>query len=70
MDEILIFFKKIHCEKCDNKFSNQEELMNHHQIVHNKDELYDCKKCKQFFQSMEEMRSHLQKEHSYKKDRI
>lgn len=67
---MMIFFKKVRCEKCDVKFSKQEELMQHYQIVHNKDELYDCKKCNQFFSSMEEMRTHLQREHSYKKDRI
>ncbi len=66
----MIFFKRFSCEKCDNKFSKQEDLMQHHQIVHNKDLLYDCKECNQFFSSMEEMRTHLQRNHSYKKDRI
>jgi KRAB domain-containing zinc finger protein len=66
----MIFLKKYSCEKCDKKFSKQEELMQHHQIVHNKDLPYDCKECNQFFSSMEEMRSHLQRNHSYKKDRI
>ena len=65
----MIFFKKIRCEKCDNKFSKQEELMQHYQVVHNKDLPYDCKKCNQLFSSMEEMRAHLQRQHSYKKDR-
>ncbi len=66
----MIFFKRFSCEKCDKKFSKQEELMQHHEIVHNKDLPYDCKECNQFFSSMEEMRSHLQRNHSYKKDRI
>ncbi len=66
----MIFFKRFSCEKCDNKFSKQEDLMQHHQIVHNKDLPYDCKECNQFFSNMEEMRTHLQRNHSYKKDRI
>jgi KRAB domain-containing zinc finger protein len=61
------FFKKIKCTKCNSKFSNQEGLMNHLQIVHGKDLQYDCKKCNRFFSNMEDMRTHLQKEHSYKK---
>ena len=66
----MIFFKRFSCEKCDKKFSKQEELMQHHEIVHDKDLPYDCKECNQFFSSMEEMRTHLQRNHSYKKDRI
>ena len=64
------FLKKFRCEQCDKKFSKQEELMQHQQIVHNKDLPYDCKVCNKFFSSMEEMRSHLQRQHSYKKDRV
>jgi KRAB domain-containing zinc finger protein len=63
------FFKKFVCDKCDNKFSQQEELMNHQQIVHGKDLQYDCKECKQYFSNMEDMRTHLQRNHSYKKYR-
>lgn len=66
----MVFKKKIQCEKCENKFSKQEELMHHYQVVHDKDLLYDCKECNQFFPNMEEMRTHLKREHSYKKDRI
>ncbi|KAF6247319.1 hypothetical protein C6990_02250 [Nitrosopumilus sp. b3] len=62
-------FKKIKCEKCDKKFSKQEEMMNHIQIIHGKDLQYDCKECNKFFSNMEDMRTHLQREHSYKKDR-
>ena len=62
-------FKKIKCDLCDKKFSKQEEVMNHIQIVHDKDLKYDCKKCNKFFSNMEDMRTHLQREHSYKKDR-
>ncbi|NNL58001.1 MAG: hypothetical protein HKP31_00775 [Nitrosopumilus sp.] len=62
-------FKKIKCEKCDKKFSKQEEMMNHMQIIHGKDLQYDCKECNKFFSNMEDMRTHLQREHSYKKDR-
>jgi len=63
------FFKKIKCDICDKKFSNQEKFMQHQQVVHNKDLPYDCKECNQFFSSMEDMRTHLQRHHSYKKDR-
>jgi len=63
------FFKKIKCDVCDKKFSKQEELMNHKEIIHGKDLKYDCKDCNKEFSNMEDMRTHLQKEHSYKKDR-
>ena len=63
------FLKNIECEKCDKKFSKQEELMNHEQIIHGKDLQYDCKECNKKFSNMEDMRTHLQREHSYKKDR-
>lgn len=63
-----MFFKKFSCEKCAKKFSKQEELMQHMQVVHDKDLPYDCKECNEFFSSMEEMRTHLQRKHSYKKD--
>ena len=63
------FFKKIKCEICYKKFSKEEEVMNHIQIVHGKDLKYDCKECNRYFSSMEDMRTHLQREHSYKKDR-
>ena len=63
------FFKKFSCEICKKKFSHQEDLMHHKQIVHGKDLKYDCKECNKFFSNMEDMRTHLQREHSYKKDR-
>ncbi len=63
------FLKKIKCPKCDLKFSQKEELMQHEQLVHYKDHPYDCKECNKSFTNMEDMRTHLQREHSYKKDR-
>ena len=39
------FLKKHQCDKCNKKFSKQEEFMNHKQIVHGKDTQYDCKEC-------------------------
>ena len=63
------FFKKISCDICDKKFSKEEEMMNHKQIVHGKDLPYDCKECNKYFSNMEDMRTHLQRVHSYKKDR-
>lgn len=62
------FFKRFKCAMCDQKFSQQEELMQHHQVVHFKDLPYDCKHCNQNFSNMEDMRSHLKKKHSYQKD--
>ena len=64
------FFKKIRCNVCDKKFSKEEELMNHKQIIHGKDLQYDCKECNKYFSNMEDMRTHLQREHSYKKRQI
>jgi len=61
------FFKKFHCDTCDQGFSKQEQLMLHIQVIHNKNTPYDCKECKQFFSNMQDMRSHIQKFHSYKK---
>jgi len=58
-------FKKYKCEKCDKKFKQQEELMQHEQLEHSSS-LYDCKQCKLYFSSMEEMRTHLQRFHSYR----
>ena len=63
------FFKKYQCNNCDKKFSKEEEVMNHKQIVHGKDTQYDCKECNKEFSNMEDMRTHLQRKHSYKKDR-
>lgn len=61
------FFKKYSCDLCEKKFSQQEELMQHLQVVHFKDFPYDCKECNEFFSSMAEMRTHLQRKHNYKK---
>jgi KRAB domain-containing zinc finger protein len=63
------FFKKYSCNKCNKKFSKEEELMFHEQITHGKDVQYDCKVCGIEFSNMEDMRTHLQRKHSYKKDR-
>ncbi len=61
-------FKRLRCDACGIRFSKEEELMNHRQIVHENPE-YDCKECNAFFSNMEDMRTHLQRNHSYKKDR-
>jgi len=63
------FFKKYKCDKCDARFKQQEELMQHEQLEHSSN-LYDCRKCNLYFSSMEEMRTHLQRFHKYsgKKD--
>ena len=43
------FFKKYSCNKCNKKFSKEEELMFHEQIIHGKDLKYDCKECNKVF---------------------
>jgi KRAB domain-containing zinc finger protein len=63
-----LFKKSILCSKCDRKFTSQEELMQHEQVVHGKELPYDCKVCNQSFTNMQDMRTHLQKYHSYKKN--
>ena len=65
----MIFFKKFQCELCQKKFSRHEDLMQHQEITHFKDSLYDCKECDKNFHSMSEMRDHLKQKHSYKIDR-
>ena len=60
-------FKKIQCDKCDEKFRKQEELMHHQLLAHSEDSRYDCKVCDEYFDSMEAMRTHLMRKHSYKR---
>jgi len=66
LDYCMRFFKKFQCDKCEEKFSRQEELMHHELLKHCEDPRYDCKVCNEFFDSMEAMRDHLKKKHSYK----
>lgn len=63
------FFKRYTCDRCGAKFQQQEELMNHLQLIHEDGHRYDCKRCDMDFASMEEMRTHLQRKHSYKDNR-
>lgn len=41
--------------------------MQHRQLVHGKDLLYDCNNCNVSFEGMEQMRDHIKKFHSYNK---
>ena len=66
---IVGIFKKFQCNICSNKFSKEEQLMFHQQVVHYKDNPYDCKKCGENFSNMEDMRTHLQRKHSFSKER-
>ena len=59
-------FKKFQCDKCEKKFSHQEDLMHHELRTHCEDSRYDCKVCNEYFDSMESMRDQLKKNHSYK----
>ena len=63
------FFRKFECDLCEKKFSKQEQLMHHKEIIHFKDAPYDCKICNKNFTNMSDMRDHLRKKHSYKIDR-
>ncbi|TLX84347.1 MAG: hypothetical protein E6K98_02910 [Thaumarchaeota archaeon] len=58
-------FRKYLCNKCGRKFRQQEELMQHEQVTHSDNQLYDCKQCNLNFSSMEEMRTHIQRFHTY-----
>ncbi len=60
-------FKSHQCDKCSRKFRKVEELMQHQQVVHGKDLLYECKDCGVGFTGMEQMRDHAKKFHSYNK---
>ena len=60
-------FKKHICERCGRKFRKMEEIMQHTELIHGKDLLYDCKKCNLSFEGMEQMRDHIKKFHSYNK---
>ena len=62
----LDFLRTQKCLKCGRKFRKVEELMQHEQVVHGKDLLYECKKCGVGFSGMEQMRDHIKKFHSYK----
>ena len=63
------FFRKFECDLCEEKFSKQEQLMHHKEIIHFKDAPYDFKICNENFTNMSDMRDHLRKKHSYKIDR-
>jgi len=59
--------KKHICETCNRTFRRIEGLMQHKQVTHGKDLLYECKKCNVTFIGMEQMRDHAKKFHSYNK---
>ena len=59
--------KKHLCETCSRKFRRIEELMQHKQVTHGKDLLYECKRCGVAFTGMEQIRDHAKKFHSYNK---
>jgi transcriptional regulator NrdR family protein len=59
--------KKHVCESCNRKFTRIEELMQHKQVTHGKDLLYECKRCGVAFTGMEQIRDHAKKFHSYNK---
>lgn len=64
-----MIFKKIRCEVCKKTFTKIEELMQHEQVIHGKNLLYDCRQCNMFFTGMQQMRDHIKKFHSYTKMR-
>ena len=60
-------FKKHRCEICKKRFGKIEDLMQHKQVIHGSDLLYECKPCNVSFTGMEQMRDHVKKFHSYNK---
>lgn len=59
--------KKHKCDLCDRSFSRIEELMQHKQVTHGKNSLYECKACNITFTNGEDLKDHARKYHSYKK---
>jgi predicted nucleic acid-binding Zn ribbon protein len=59
-------FKRHECEICGSKFRKIEEVMQHHQMAHER-RLYTCNQCNMGFDGMEQMRDHAKKFHSYKR---
>lgn len=59
--------RKHRCDACDKSFKRIEELMQHKQVIHGRDSLYECKSCNMTFTNGEDFRAHARQRHSYKK---
>lgn len=59
--------KRHRCDICGRTFKHLEELMQHEQVVHGKDSMYECRACSMTFASGEELRDHARRYHSYRK---
>lgn len=59
--------RKHKCDTCDKSFGRIEELMQHQQVIHGKDSLYECKTCNMTFTNGEDLKAHARRYHSYKK---
>ncbi|MPZ06585.1 MAG: hypothetical protein GEU26_09235 [Nitrososphaeraceae archaeon] len=65
-----MLLKRKKCDECGSSFRKIEELMQHQQVVHGKDQSYRCNSCGLEYFGMEQMRAHIMKFHSYRNKRI
>ena len=59
--------KKHKCDVCNRSFAHVEELMQHQQVTHGKDSMYECKTCNIGFTNGEDLKAHARQYHSYRK---
>jgi len=59
--------RRYRCGVCDKVFGQVEELMQHEQVVHGKNSMYECKACNMTFANGEDLRLHARQYHTYKK---
>lgn len=59
--------KRHKCEICDRAFRRVEELMQHQQVIHGKDSMYECRSCNMVFTNGEDLRGHARRYHTYDK---
>ncbi|NMJ86415.1 MAG: hypothetical protein EX285_00980 [Thaumarchaeota archaeon] len=59
--------RKHKCNICDRSFIHVEELMQHQQIIHGNNSLYECKTCNMTFTNGEDLKAHARRYHSYTK---
>jgi len=59
--------RRYRCGICYKAFRHTEELMQHEQVVHGKNSMYECKACNMTFANGEDLRLHARQYHTYKK---
>ncbi|MFQ5940855.1 MAG: C2H2-type zinc finger protein [Nitrososphaerales archaeon] len=55
------------CDLCKRRFGRVEELMQHQQVIHGKESLYECGTCSMKFTNGEDLKAHAKRYHAYKK---